>query len=167
MHLYFLDECGFSPTQPVGYSWTQARTRREVPYEATARRRVNALVAYCPQGARRGLRYRVVPRTITTRDTLRLLYSLADPQRTPVWVVMDNGNIHRSLEVRAARPHLARLGVHLFYLPAYSPELNDVEPVFGVLKTYEMPERSYATLDALLAAVRRALRRYHQRLRRR
>nr|WP_244238881.1 transposase [Corallococcus carmarthensis] len=53
------------------------------------------------------------------------------------------------------------------YAPPYSPELNDIKSVFGVLKGHELPERSYSTLDELLAAVRRALRRYHLRVRRR
>lgn len=167
MNLYFLDECGFSPTQPVGYSWAEVGRRRDVPYEAPQRRRVNALVAYCPTGRRRGLRFRLWAHTITARDTLDFLLSLADSRGVPSWVVLDNGNIHHCLLVRHALPHLRRLGVYLFYLPAYSPELNDVEAVFGVLKAQELPERSYTTLDALLRAVQGALRRYHQRLRRR
>ncbi|WP_366934594.1 IS630 family transposase [Corallococcus exiguus] len=167
VRLYFVDECGFSPTQPVGYSWTAAGERRRVRYEATARRRVNALAAYCPLGPWRGLHFRVVPRTLNAADTLHFLQSLIRPGAPPAWVVVDNGNIHRSLHIRRALPNLARHGVHLFFLPPYSPELNDIEPVFGVIKSHEMPERSYSTLDELLAAVRRALRRYHLRVRRR
>lgn len=167
MRLYFLDECGFSPTQPVGYSWTPAGQRRRVPYEAPSRRRVNALAAYSPLGPWRGLYYRVVPRTISAADTLSFLKSLVCPRAPPAWVVLDNGNIHRSLHIRRALPDLARQGVHLFYLPVYSPELNDIEAVFGVIKGHELPERSYSTLEELLAAVRCALRRYHLRVRRR
>lgn len=167
MNLYFLDECGFAPTQPVGYSWADAGRRPDVPYEAPQRRRVNALVAYCPIGRRRGLRFRLWARTISAHDTLDFFLSLADPRGVPTWVVLDNGNIHHCLLVRRALPRLRRLGVHLFYLPAYCPELNDVEAVFGVIKAQELPERSYSTLAALLDAVRTALRRYHQRLRHR
>jgi transposase len=167
VRLYFLDECGFSPTQPVGYSWTPIGVRRRVPYEAPVRRRVNALAASSPLGPWRGLHYRVVPRTISAADTLSFLKSLVRPGAPTAWVVLDNGNIHRSLYIRRALPALARQGVHLFYLPTYSPELNDVEAVFGVIKGHELPERSYSTLEELLAAVRSALRRYHLRVRRR
>ncbi|MFY0584168.1 transposase [Cystobacter fuscus] len=83
--------------------------------------------------------------------------------QSPAWVVLNNGNIHRSLHVRRALPTLARQGVHLFYLPTYSPELNDIEAIFGVIKGHALPERSYNPLEELLAAVRRALRRYHLR----
>ncbi|HYO69859.1 MAG TPA: hypothetical protein VEU33_27655 [Archangium sp.] len=39
--------------------------------------------------------------------------------------------------------------------------------IFGVIKGQELPERSYSTLEELLAAVRSALRRYHLQVRRR
>ncbi|RKH68622.1 hypothetical protein D7W81_12285 [Corallococcus aberystwythensis] len=91
MRLYFLDECGFSPTQPVGYSWAAAGERRRVRYEATARRRVNALAAYCPLGPWRGLHFRVVSRTLNAADTLHFLQSLRRPGAPPAWVVLDNG----------------------------------------------------------------------------
>jgi transposase len=167
VRLYFLDECGFSPTQPVGYSWTLAGERRRVPYEAPAGRRVNALAAYSPLGPWRGLLYRVVPRTISAADTLSFLQSLVHPGAPPAWVVLDNGSVHRSLLIRRALPTLARQGVHLFFLPAYSPQLNDIEAIFGVIKHQELPERSYSTLEELLLAVRSTLRRYHLRVRRR
>ena len=44
--LYYLDECGFAPTLPTGYSWTLPGERRFVRYEAPQGRRVNALAAY-------------------------------------------------------------------------------------------------------------------------
>ena len=42
----------------------------------------------------------------------------------PRVVVLDNAGIHTSKAVKAARPSLARLGIYLYYLPAYSPELK-------------------------------------------
>jgi transposase len=45
----------------------------------------------------------------------------------------------------------------LFYLPAHSPEFNDVEAIFQVLKHHELPERSYTTLKQFLSAIRREL----------
>ncbi|WP_420840463.1 transposase [Archangium primigenium] len=68
-------------------------------------------------------------------------------------------------ELRAPAPAETGKGLRLFYLPAYSPQLNDVEAVFQVVKHYELPDRSYTTLDELVAAVRHALRRHHLRLR--
>jgi putative transposase len=158
-----LDECGFSPTQPTGYSWSPRGQRHPVAYEAPKGRRVNAVVAYRPLGTRPTLRWRLYPRTLRSDDILALLKTLPSGKH-PCVVVLDNAGIHTSKAVQRALPALSRVGVSLFYLPAYSPQLNEVEPVFGVIKGHEMPERSYATLSALMAAVRRAFRHYRHQL---
>lgn len=135
-----------------------------MPYENPQRRRVNALVAYRPLGRQPGLRFLVRPRTLTAHEVVRLLRRLPSG-RCPCVVVLDNAGIHVARLVQKAAHALSRRGLRLFYLPAYSPQLNDVEAVLQVVKHYELPKRSYTTLDELLAAVRRALRRHHLRLR--
>ncbi len=47
-------------------------------------------------------------------------------------VVLDNLGSHKGRAVRAA---LRAVGVHLFFLPPYSPDLNPIEQVFAKLKT--------------------------------
>ncbi len=46
----------------------------------------------------------------------------------PVWFVLDNYSTHKSERVRQEEAQLAKAGIHLFYLPAYSPELSRMEP---------------------------------------
>src|SRR3954463_10654266 len=48
----------------------------------------------------------------------------------PRLVVLDNASLHLSKTVQAQLRALLRLGISLYYLPAYSPELNEIEPVF-------------------------------------
>ena len=47
-------------------------------------------------------------------------------------VVMDNLSSHKNSGVRAA---IRSAGAKLFYLPAYSPDLNPIEKAFSKLKT--------------------------------
>jgi len=68
-------------------------------------------------------------------------------------VVLDNAAIHHSRVIHAAEPELRQQGIELFYLPPYSPQLNAIEPVFGGIKTHDLPARRYATVPALLDAV--------------
>src|SRR5690349_16986158 len=42
LDLFFLDECGFSPTQPTGHTWSPPGKRHIVPFENPKGRRVNA-----------------------------------------------------------------------------------------------------------------------------
>lgn len=68
-------------------------------------------------------------------------------------MVLDNASSHRSHVVRDALPSLWAKRIYLSYLPPYSPELNDLEPVFRVIKHDDPPERHYPTAPALQAAM--------------
>jgi putative transposase len=81
-------------------------------------------------------------------------------------VVLDNAGLHISKAVQARRSELARSGTYLYYLPAYSPELNRIEPVFKQVKHHEMPVRSHKTKEELRDAVMRGFAAYGDSLRR-
>jgi len=164
LKLYYLDECGFSPTLPTGSSWTLPGQRKHVPYEAPQGRRVNVLAAYRPHGPTPRLDVFTAERTWKAYDLLAFLRSLpwADVPRV---VVLDNGPLHTGWIVRAARAGLARKGIYLYYLPAYSPEFNRIEGVFRQVKYQEMPQRSYTRRQELREAVERSFFRYGRSLR--
>src|SRR5204863_4885206 len=62
--LAFLDEVGFSPSQPTSYSWVLPGQRKLIPYESPEGRRVNAFGVLIPHGPLRWLRWDAVPRTL-------------------------------------------------------------------------------------------------------
>ncbi len=80
-------------------------------------------------------------------------------------VVLDNASLHISKAAKAARPALARLGIYLYYLPPYSPELNEIESVFKQVKHHEIPHRSYTSKADLREAVEQGFRSYRLKLR--
>jgi hypothetical protein len=49
VRLFYLDESGFSPSLPTGYSWCLPRQPKRVKYGYPQGRRVNALATYEPQ----------------------------------------------------------------------------------------------------------------------
>jgi putative transposase len=161
--LCYLDECGFSPSQPVTYSWTRCGERKRIPYENPQRRRVNALAALVRDDPSPSLTWDTAPRHLTSHDLLAFLPGI--PRRTdvPLVVVLDNGSHHRSDTIRAALPDLWAQRIYLYFLPSYSPELNRIEPVFRVIKHQEMPTRTYPTVPALEAAVDTAFAAYETR----
>jgi transposase len=131
--LYYLDECGFAPTLPVGYSWSLPKQRKLVRYEAPQRRRVNAMAAYRPYGRTPRLEVFTAERTWDSYDLLGFLKALPWSSRPRV-VVLDNASLHTSAVMRRARQVLSASGIYLYYLPTYSPELNLIEPVFRQVK---------------------------------
>jgi hypothetical protein len=160
--LAYLDECGFSPSQPVNYSWTLPGQRKQVPYENPQGRRVNAISVLIPSGPHRSLWWDRVARTLTADDVLVILRAIPRGEGRLV-VVLDNASIHRSHVIRDAVAHLQAEGIQLYFLPAYSPELNQIEPYLGVVKYTELPERTYPTVGVLKAAIDHAFTRVEQR----
>ena len=105
------------------------------------------------------LRWLPARRHFDAVDLIGCLEQLADPA-LPTVVVLDNAGFHRAQLVREALPRLRAIGVYLYYLPPYSPELNAIERLFRTIKHHELPERTYPTFDALQEAVHAAFARY-------
>jgi putative transposase len=163
LQLYYLDECGFAPTLPTGASWTLPGQRKLIRYEAPQGRRVNAMAAYRPYGRRPRLDVITAERTWHSYDLLDFLMTLP-AARCPRVVVLDNASLHSSAVIRQARHELARRGIYLYFLPAYSPELNEIEPVFRQVKYQEIPHRSHTSRRELRESVEDGFAGYGQRL---
>jgi putative transposase len=162
--LYYLDECGFSPTLPVSYSWSLPGLRKFIRYEAPQGRRVNALAAYRPFGRKPRLDVFTAERTWNSYDLVGFLKALPW-SKAPRVVVLDNASFHTSKVVREARKGLAEKGIYLYFLPPYSPELNRIEPVFRQVKHQEIPQRSHTTRRGLREAVESGFNNYGRKLR--
>lgn len=77
----------------------------------------------------------------------------------PLVVVLDNYSIHKSQRVKDELAALTAANIRFFYLPAYSPELSRIEPLWQDVKYRKMTERSHARLGNLKQAVDVALAR--------
>ena len=93
-------------------------------------------------------------------DHLRLLDHLYGPKPSapfkPVVLVLDNGPIHVSKATLAALAERAHwLAVE--WLPKYTPELNDIEVVWGDLKARHLAHQTFTDPDVLDAAIHRAV----------
>jgi transposase len=150
--LYYFDECGFAPSLPTNASWCLPGQRKRVPYEYPSGRRVNALAAYEPLAAEPWLGSQALERTLTSADVLAYLRSLPAAV-VPRVVVLDNAGIHTSKQVKAERQALRREGIYLYFLPPYSPELNEIEPVFKQVKHHDIPVRSHTSKAELRSSV--------------
>jgi transposase len=59
----------------------------------------------------------------------KVLYPTLKPRDV---VIMDNLNSHKG---KAIRDTIRKAGAHLFFLPAYSPDMSAIEQVFAKIKT--------------------------------
>jgi transposase len=138
--------------------------RKRVPYENPQGRRYNLLALYVPDGPQAALDWSGAGRHLSSADLVDFLRS-RPASAVPLVVVLDNAGLHKSKVVRAALPELWARRIYLYYLPPYSPELNAIERVFRSIKHHRLPERSYATLQALESAISDAFSSYHTALR--
>jgi hypothetical protein len=75
----------------------------------------------------------------------------------PLEIVLDNYSVHTSRSVQAMQATWQQAGITLRYLPAYSPELSAIEPIWNSVKQHELPTRSFRVLGELKRAVDKAL----------
>lgn len=159
--LWFLDQSGFAPTLPTGYSWGRLGRRLVVPYEAPQGRRVNVVGALAPYASAGPCFRYETRRKAEGRDDaaahLAFVDRVAPAGERPCVIVLDNYSVHHAAPVKAATPALAEQGVRFCYLPPYSPELNPIEALWKQVKYQDIPERSHATDTALQTAVEAAL----------
>ena len=134
-------------------------------YEYPQGRRVNVLASYAPYGPAPWLDALPFERTLTSDDLIAYLKERLPAAAVPRVVVLDNASLHVSKATKAARPGRAKRGIYLYYLPAYSPELNEIEPVFKQVKHHEISKRSHTTKAELRGTVEQGFESYGRKLR--
>lgn len=135
------------------YTWVRAGERKLIPYENPQGRRLNTMAAVNRTGPEPGLYWVSKPnKALKAEEFLRFLHALPPLPMLRV-VVLDNGSIHRNDLVKTALPDLWTRGIYLYYLPPYSPELNDIEHLFQEVKHHNLPQRTYTSVPALDSAV--------------
>ncbi len=80
--------------------------------------------------------------------------------RRPVVLVLDNGPVHTSkasLAALATRPWIT-----VEWLPAYAPELNDIERTWRDLKRHHLAHKTLKTAGDLECAIRAAVKKLNQ-----
>jgi hypothetical protein len=161
--LWFLDQSGFAPTLPTGYTWSRRGHRLVVPYEAPQNRRVHVVGAIAPYDAEGTTFLSATRRKPEGRYDAAAHLAFVDQVAAagaadrPCVIVLDTDSVHHSQIVKEAIPALAARNITFCSLPPYSPELNPIERVWQQMKYQDIPERSHATDVALQAAVEAAL----------
>jgi transposase len=131
--LYCEDEASVCLTPLLGKTWAERGKPRKVPVTG-GRASISAMSAISPKGR---LVFRLHDKRITSVEVIDFLKQLLrhHPGRHVV-VVMDQAKPHTSKMTKAFIE--ARLRLHVFYLPPYSPDWNPDEKVWNHLKNHEL-----------------------------
>lgn len=128
--LAYLDEAGFEQTHPNRGAWTPVGEQHRI--EAGRGSRLNVVAALLSTG-------KVISAqlwdTMNSELFLGFLGLLREQAASkPMTVILDNASIHHAKSIASAVSMLEKQGITLYFLPAYSPELNRIETLWHLIK---------------------------------
>lgn len=146
--LYYFDEAGFALRPSLAYAWQPIAERLEV--EQTGRAQINVLGFLRRDGD-------FVPftseETVTSETVIACLDYFAQRLPRKTVLVIDNAPVHTSGAIKARLSEWARQGLHLYFLPSYSPELNLIEHLWRKIKYLWMPFSAYERFETFKHAL--------------
>jgi len=149
-HLFFMDASHFVLGAFLGMLWCFSRIF--IPSGA-GRNRINVLGALNLVGLEVET---VINTTYINADTIVEMLGLLGRKYLvlPIYIVLDNARYqHCKMVLEAA----ARLGIHLVFLPPYSPNLNLIERLWKFVKKKVLYAQYYSTVEKFHHAIRNGM----------
>jgi transposase len=149
-HVFFVDAAHFVFGTFLCCLWCLARVFVRA---ASGRQRYNVLGAW--NALTRQL-IAVTNTTVVNTETMcELLRKIAAQGLVgPITLVLDNARYQRN---RVVQDLAAQLGIRLLFLPAYSPNLNLIERLWGFLKRQSIYGKYHANFESFRSAVEATL----------
>ena len=151
--IWWCDETGLRSDHQSGTTWGE---KGQTPIVRASGKRVscNMVSAITNQGE---LAFMVFARSMNTGMFVTYLSRLVRHRKPKVFLIMDRHAVHTSKRVRDwVSEHQDRISI--FFLPAYSPELNPDELLNQDLKLNALRERRPSTKEELMSKTRRFMR---------
>lgn len=166
--LKYLDEAGFSLWSPASYSWIKVGEQKQIPQSKKRGKRLNILGIYEPG---KSFNYALSMKGFKKEMVLKILEQEAreaekvkTEKGIDTIIVLDNYSSHKSHQIRAKEKEWQERGLYLFFLPRYSPELNQIEGEWREIKTDEIAGRMFEDEYELVRAVKEGLKKRSQQI---
>lgn len=152
--IVFVDEAGFSLLAAAVYTWAPQGETPLLKYPLWEH--LSVISAITPQGR---LFTWMQDHAFKGQDIVRFLKHLLRRIRGKLLLIWDGLPAHRGEAVKAFLRQGAAQRLHLERLPAYAPDLNPDEGVWGYLKTVELANVCCHDLAELRTQLRKAIAR--------
>ncbi len=146
--LKYLDEAGFCLWSPVSYSYSLIGEQKCLEQSQKRYGSRISILGLWQEG--KSFEYGLAQGGFKSQSYIKVMNwiaqkaaSLFEKTGKLTVVVQDNSPIHKSQEVRACWRDWSEQGLLLFFLPAYCPELNEIETQWHQLKTHEIAGRIF------------------------
>ena len=148
--ILFVDGVHPSMQTKVSYGWIRKGQDKEVPTTAS-RTRMNILGGI--NLADMSVMTQVCEKSITGSEIIRFLDAVKATysDKKVVHLILDQAGYNKAFDVRS---HASKLGIHLHYLPPYSPNLNAIERLWKVMNERVRNNVYFKTAREFKAAIR-------------
>lgn len=142
VHLKYLDESGCYCQSPTGYAYSPLGQQKQLQQTTRRGRRVNIWGLWSPLVS---FEYALMLGSLTTPTYIRLMdwqaqiaqQRLKETGQLTV-IILDNASVHRSKLTQQQWSRWSDMGLILFFLPPYSPQMNRIEDEWLHLKIDEL-----------------------------
>lgn len=142
--MFFFDESGFSLTSCLPYAWQ--RKGQTIGLCPGRGRRLNVAGFYCRSGE---FVFQTQPQSFCQRHLTALFDDFCTGIKKKTVVVLDNAPAHHGKAFEQKARKWQEQDLYLFYLPAYSPELNKIELIWRKIKYEWLEFEAYIDFENL------------------
>ena len=153
--IFFEDEAGLRTDHHAGTTWGAAG-QTPVVVKTGERKSISMVSAISPRGE---LRFRVQEGSMTADRFIDFLKALLESVPGKVFLIVDGHPVHKAKKVKEFIENEADGLLEMFFLPAYSPDLNPDEWVWNNVKNNRVGRKVIMGKDDLKAKAIGALRR--------
>ena len=157
INLYFVDESGFSLTPVVPYAWQKIGQQVEVPSQRSRSINVLGFLGFGYPGELKSIIWENNINSACVIDSVEHFFKKSCKE---TWLVFDNASIHTSGLFQEKIVEWRNKGLHVLFLPKYSPELNLIEMVWRFMKYYWIKFDAYRSIKALKVSIFNILNNY-------
>lgn len=163
LRVMYLDESGFEKTTPLTYSYVKRGQQHRIPKPHRRGRRISILGFWQPGHQ---FDYGMVVGGFNRQRYLTLMQWQAKRAKAHCQatgqvtvIIQDGASFHRSRAVQAFWQQWQEMGLFIFFLPPYSPQMNRIEDEWLHLKRHELCsqlfEHEYDLAIALMDTIER------------
>ena len=154
--LYYLDETGLNLNPQVPYGWQLKGTTAQLP----AQRGTGRTIIGCFSPIKQDLQAVFFEGAANSECVKEVIDQFAKQISRKTILVMDQATIHTAIRIKEQIPKWKQQGLHIQFLPAYSPELNLIEILWKHLKHFWLELSDYASIETLNTAAQNILSQY-------
>ena len=152
LKLYFADESGFSLVPSVPYGWS--KKGETICILSQRSKRINVFGLYSRNNE---LKSYLSDGTMTAEQIVAYLDDFSNSMTQPTVVVMDNATVHKARIIKEKIKEWKKLGLTIWYLPAYSPHLNLIETLWRKIKYEWLKPADYVDMETYKKAINEIL----------